>query len=149
MWQRSYSVQSLVMTWPVFSGVCVSKLRARNVGQYALLFVALLSMHSQLILYVHQASQRAERQLNLQFQITNVSTLCTPGGINGGAPSEPYPYLGLQVRLAVSPTFMEATPTCSLSDDRGFTFEKNGFTANVYSSTPKTPDRRTYGCGYH
>jgi hypothetical protein len=22
-------------------------------------------------------------------------------------------------------------------------------TANVYNSTPKTPDRRTYGCGYH
>ena len=23
------------------------------------------------------------------------------------------------------------------------------FTANVYNSTPKTPDRRTYVCGYH
>ena len=23
------------------------------------------------------------------------------------------------------------------------------FTANVYNSTLKTPDRRTYGCGYH
>jgi hypothetical protein len=23
------------------------------------------------------------------------------------------------------------------------------FTANVYHSTPKTPDRRAYGCGYH
>jgi hypothetical protein len=34
--------------------------------------------------------------------------------------------LGLQVRLAVSPTFMEATPTCSLSKDWGFKFEKTG-----------------------
>lgn len=57
MWQKSYSVQSLVMTWPVFSGVCVSKLRAWNVGRYALLLVALKSMHSQLILHVHQQLQ--------------------------------------------------------------------------------------------
>lgn len=83
-------------------------------------------MHSQLILYVHQASQRAESSSICNFKCEH--SLHTRGGINGGAPSEPYPYLGLQVRLAVSPTFMEATPTCSLSDDRGFTFEKNGFT---------------------
>jgi hypothetical protein len=89
MWQRSYSVQSLVMTWPVFSGVCVSKLRARNVGRYALLFIALhvLSMHSQFILYVHQASQRAESSSICNFKCEHSDS--APGAPAGSTAARP------------------------------------------------------------
>ena len=60
----------------------------------ALLFDAQLSMHSQLILYVHQASQRAESSSICNFKCEHSlhPARRRDQRNNGGAPSEPYPY---------------------------------------------------------